>query len=324
MELITVDCNYVDQEFASSTLIVSSAQMADGTERPRGVFVECNTTRAIPQLLAAAKKNALKPENIDALIVTHIHLDHSGGAGKFLQEFPNAKIYVHPRGAKHLIDPSKLIASATQVYGENQISQLYGDILPCAKERVIEVQDGDEWKWCETTFKFKHTRGHANHHVCIWEPVTQSLFTGDSFGVSYPKINKKHGRVIIPSTSPTDFDGEAALQTVDWVLSMNPKQVVPTHYGIIPQEQIADAATKLKDQIRFSESMVKKIVQSIHDQVPLQEETVYEHIKDWWIQYYQSKKINLDLEDIRYYEFDQRINAQGLLFVAQKLAALPM
>lgn len=317
MEVFLVDCNYVEHEFAASYLLKSKNEVGEW----RGVFVECNTSHAIPYLKKFTEDQGLSVHQIDALIVTHIHLDHAGGAGEFLKTFPNSKVWVHPRGVKHLIDPSKLIASATQVYGASAMAKLYGEILPCASERVISVEDQTKWNWGGSELYFKHTRGHANHHFCLWEPKTKTVFTGDSFGVSYPLVNRKRGMIISPSTSPTDFHGESAHETVDWVVSMKPSLVALTHFGFLSNEHIASAQRQLHDHLRFSESMVSKI-QRERSSLPLAEKLtekqVSEHLHDWFIQYYANQNIHLDSEDLKLYSFDFKINAQGLLFAAQR------
>ncbi|MBS1957987.1 MAG: MBL fold metallo-hydrolase [Bdellovibrionales bacterium] len=306
MKIITVDCNYVESEFASAYLLVSQG---------RGFFIECNTNYAIPRLQAAVAEAGLKATDVDGLCVTHVHLDHAGGAGLFLKEFPSAKLYAHPRAAKHAIDPSRLVASATQVYGQAFMDKLYGKILPCPVERVVALEDGQEIDWMGGKLETKHTRGHANHHLCVFEPETRTLFTGDSFGVSYPKINRKRGLIVLASTSPTDFDGEAAIATVDWVEALKPIAVGPTHFGLMQGKDVPTAARQLRDQIRFSVEMVKRIKRESLDEV-----TVTEHIHDWMIQYYANRGINFDSEDLKILKLDFQVNAQGLVFTAAKPA----
>ena len=310
MKIIPVDCNYVEQGFASAYLLVK-----DGPEGLRGFFVECNTNHAIPYLKEAALREGLSPLQIDGLAITHVHLDHAGGAGLFLQEFPNARLYAHPRAARHAIDPSKLIASATQVYGQEFMEKLYGTILPCPADRVVVLENGADLIWPEVgvTLKTKHVRGHANHHLILMETETRTLFSGDSFGVSYPRINSLKGILAIPSTSPTDFDGEAALDTVEWILSQDLNRVGLTHYGFLIGAEIQIAGMQLVDYLRFSISLQKKIAQE-----NLSVDLAYEHIRDWVVQYYFNKKLNLDEQDLEFLSIDLKVNAQGLVFAANK------
>ncbi len=310
MKIVPVDCNYVQESFAASYLLVEEGQ--DGI---RGFFVECNTNHAIPYLKEAALREGITPDRIDGLVITHVHLDHAGGAGVFLQEFPNAKLYAHPRAARHAIDPTKLVASATQVYGEAFMQKMYGTILPCPAERVVVLEDGAEIDWSEAfvRMKTKHVRGHANHHVVVIEPSSRTLFSGDSFGVSYPLIHEKHGVVAIPSTSPTDFDGEAAIESVDWILDQDLNRVGLTHFGFLIGAEIQIAAMQLKDYLKMSIELVNKVRSN-----GLTESEVYQSIRDWYIEYFDSKGVALDAEDLALMEIDFKVNAQGLVFAASR------
>lgn len=311
MKIIAVDCNYVEEEFAASYLLIHETPLGK-----RGFFVECNTNHAIPFLKKAAESEGLSVQEIDGLVITHVHLDHAGGAGLFLQEFPNAKLYAHPRAAKHAIDPSKLVASATEVYGEAFMQKMYGTILPCSSDRVVVLNDGDEIRWSPAgvELKTKHVRGHANHHLVVVEPMSKTLFSGDSFGVSYPVVNEKRGVVAIPSTSPTDFDSEAAIASVEWIQDQDLTRVGLTHFGFLIGAEIQIAAMQLIDQLRFSEALMRRI--QIEN---MNEDRAFEHIHDWTIQYFASKGIHLDAHDLQILNLDFKINAQGLVFAAGKL-----
>jgi glyoxylase-like metal-dependent hydrolase (beta-lactamase superfamily II) len=304
MKIIPIDCNYVTKEFATSYLLV---------ENGRALFVESNTNYAIPYLLAALKAEGLSPTDVDGLIITHVHLDHAGGAGLFLQECPQAKLYAHPRAARHAIDPSKLVASATQVYGEAFMQKLYGTILPCAAERVVVLEDGDAIDWQGVKLKTKHTRGHANHHLCILEPTTNTLFSGDAFGVSYSSINLKKGLVVLASTSPTDFDGEAAIATVKWIRDLGVARVALTHFGFLTGAEIQQGAQQLLDEIHYSMQLMQKIKTE-----KLDEKTATAELTSWVVNYFSQQNVQLDQKDIEWLSLDLQVNAQGLVFAAQR------
>ena len=304
MKIIPVDCNYVETEFATSYLLVKGK---------RGFFVECNTNYAIPYLVKAAAREGLSPDQIEGLAITHVHLDHAGGAGLFLKEFPQAKLYAHPRAARHAIDPSKLVLSATAVYGEAFMQKLYGTILPCAPDRVVVLEDGASIPFAGGQLMTKHTRGHANHHLVVIEPETKTLFSGDSFGVSYPKINIKHHGVILASTSPTDFDGAAAIETVNWIAKQDLNQIGLTHFGFIQKKDIPEMAEHLRQELQFSTALVHQIMQN-----KLSEEQVTGQLTDWTVNYFKSLNVDLDAADLKHLELDLKVNAQGLCFAASK------
>jgi hypothetical protein len=304
MKIIQVDCNYVQSEFASAYLLVHQG---------KGIFIESNTNHAISYLKKAAISAGLSLDQVVGLVITHIHLDHAGGAGLFLQEFPNAKLFAHPRAARHAIDPSKLIASATAVYGESFMKKLYGEILPCDRERVVALEDGASLDFQGIELKVKHTRGHANHHLVVIEPKTKKLFSGDSFGVSYPKISNRKGLLVLPSTSPTDFDGVAAIETVEWIARQDLEQIGLTHFGFINKSDIPKALEQMRAYLQYSIELLEAI-KANH----LDVETITQNIQEWVIQYYSFRGIHLDSEDLKILALDFKVNAQGLHFVANK------
>ncbi len=291
-----MDCKYVENEFAAAYLLV------DGD---RGFFIECNTNHALPHLVQAARSEGLSPDQIEGLLITHVHLDHAGGAGLFLKTFPNAILYAHPKAARHAIDPSRLVESATRVYGEAFMDRLYGTILPCSVERVREVTDGARVPFGPEGLEIRHVRGHANHHVIAREPVSGTVFTGDAFGVSYPVANTR-GIVAIPSTSPTDFDGEEALKAIDMIESMHPERVALTHYGFIEKDLIPIVADQLRTGIRTS----MEIVSEIRSGTLLPERVESE--------LFSRIGAGLRSPDLGTFGIDLKVNAQGLIHAATK------
>jgi glyoxylase-like metal-dependent hydrolase (beta-lactamase superfamily II) len=156
----------------------------------------------------------LAPEQVRYVIPTHVHLDHAGGAGSMMAAFPNAELLIHPRGARHMIDPERLIASAMEVYGEPKFRHLYGEILPIDPQRVVEMEDGESVNLGGRLLEFRHTRGHANHHFCVWDKTSRGWFSGDMFGISYPWCRFPRGDYVFPATTPTQFDPEDFLLPV--------------------------------------------------------------------------------------------------------------
>ncbi len=222
MTVHTIDCHYADlDQVAAAYLVVEGDEAA---------FVEANTSLAVPRLLAALARNGLRPEQVRWIAVTHIHLDHAGGAGALLQACPNATLLAHPKAALHAIDPTRIVAGARQVYGDATFDALYGDVVPVPEDRVRVMQDGERLTWGRRTWTFLHTRGHANHHYCLHDDVADAVFTGDSFGILYPHL-QQNGPFAFPSSTPTDFDPVAAHASVDRIVATGASRVFPTHFG---------------------------------------------------------------------------------------------
>ena len=222
--IVSVDTNFVRPGLDASHLIIENSYAA---------FVDAGTNYSVPYLLEALKNNNLDVADVKYVFVTHVHLDHAGGAGKLLQYLPNAKLVIHPRGAKHLHDPTKLIASAVGVYGKNIFFDLFGDIKPIPLNKMILVEDRAIIKMGNRSFSCFYTEGHARHHYCIFDKASKSVFAGDSFGVSYRELDTNQGEFIFPSTSPTQFDPKEAHKAIDRILSYNPNIIYLTHFSHI-------------------------------------------------------------------------------------------
>lgn len=195
-------------------------------------IIETSSSPSIPYLLAGLQKLNLKPEDIKYIIVTHIHLDHSGGAGLLLEHCPNATIVVHPNGKRHLVDPTKLISSAKLVYQEG-FKEKFDPIVPIPEERIIVMEDGDKLKLSEErTLTFYHTRGHANHHFSIYDSKSNGIFTGDSCGIYYGPTTSNGRELVLPTTSPNQFDYEEALASISLMRSLRPSCLYFAHFGM--------------------------------------------------------------------------------------------
>jgi glyoxylase-like metal-dependent hydrolase (beta-lactamase superfamily II) len=220
--VITIDCQYVRPEHAAAYLVI---------EGKRAAFVDNNTVHAAPLLLKALNDHGLAPEDVEYVIPTHLHLDHSGATSLLVKECSNATVLAHPRAVRHLIDPSRLIASAKAVYGEADFERLYAPISPVSAERIRGVDDGGILRFGERTFTFLHTRGHANHHICIHDSKSNGVFTGDAFGVEYRSGRESKRPFLICSSSPTDFDPIAARESVRRIVETGAERVFLAHYG---------------------------------------------------------------------------------------------
>ncbi len=194
-------------------------------------FVEAGTAHGVPRLLALLEARGLAREQVRYVIPTHVHLDHAGGAGVLMRELPDAQLVAHPRGARHLIDPSKLIAGASAVYGSEALAQMYGEIAPIAETRVIVADDDHCLPFGTGELRFIDTPGHARHHFSIWDPVSCGFFTGDTFGLSYREFDGPGGAFLMPTTTPVQFEPEAWFASLARYLSFAPQCMYLTHYG---------------------------------------------------------------------------------------------
>lgn len=237
--ITAVDTAYVRPMMDASHLVVQ-----DG----RAAFVDTGTSHSVPLLLAALDQKDLRPEDVDYVLITHVHLDHAGGAGELIAALPRATAVLHPRGAAHMADPAKLIAGSIQVYGEKLFHSLYGRIRPIPEDRIRVVEDGDMLELAGRRLEFLHTEGHARHHYCIFDHGSGALFSGDSFGLSYRELDTVRGEFIFPSTTPVQFDPEAAVATVDRLMAMEPTAIFLTHYSRVCD--LERLAMDLKKDIR--------------------------------------------------------------------------
>src|SRR5699024_8069968 len=171
-------------------------------------------------------------DQVKYIIVTHVHLDHAGGAGLLLQDCPNATVVVHPRGARHLINPKKLAAGARGVYGES-FSELFEPIIPIPEDRLMTKDDGETLKIGHNcTLEFLDTPGHARHHFSIYDPISNCLFTGDTVGIRYQQLIREGIDYFLPSTSPNHFDPNAMHESIDRIRSMNLDKIYYGHFGM--------------------------------------------------------------------------------------------
>ena len=217
----------IDTEFARPLQDASHLIIEAG----RGAFVDTGVNSSVPMLLAALQQSDLDPADVDFVFLTHIHLDHAGGAGLLLQHLPNARCVLHPRGAPHMIDPARLIAGTEAVYGEEQTRKIYGDIRPIDAARIDIADDGETFSLRGRELQAFYTEGHARHHYCLSDPASKGVFTGDSFGVSYRELDTAAGEFIFPTSTPVQFDPDEAHKSVDRIMSYEPERLYLTHYS---------------------------------------------------------------------------------------------
>jgi len=219
-----IDTGFHRPRFDAAFLIV---------EKGRAAFVDTGTNHAVPRLLAALDAAGLAPEAVEMVIATHVHLDHAGGVGLLMQELPRARLIAHPRGARHLVDPARLVRSATAVYGPEEIERSYGTLVHVGADRVLKTADGMTLELAGRPLVFLDTPGHAMHHHCIWDERSRSFFTGDTFGLSYREFDTPRGAWIMPTTTPVQFQPEALRRSIGRMLAYSPQRLLLTHYGAV-------------------------------------------------------------------------------------------
>ena len=197
----------------------------------RVAFVDTANFGVMPQALAALDTLGLGPDAVDYVILTHLHLDHAGGAGVMMEAFPNARLVVHPRGARHMIDPARLMAGVESVYGRERAQATYGTLRPVAAERIIEASDNTLLRLGSRELMCIDAPGHARHHIAIVDRQTSGIFSGDAFGISYREMDVDGRALIFPSTSPTQFDPDAMRCSIERMLAFNPEAVYLTHFS---------------------------------------------------------------------------------------------
>lgn len=216
-------------------------------ENGRAAFIDCGTGLAVPAMLAALDRAGIAVDAVDWLILTHVHLDHAGGAGMLMQQLPHARLLVHPRGAPHMLDPARLIAGATEVYGEAEIARSYGPILAVPAERVVIAEDGHRVDLAGRSLLCLHTPGHARHHLCVWDERSRAWFTGDTFGLSYRELDSERGAFIVPTSSPVQFEPAPLKQSIARLLAFAPQAMFLTHYGRV--DGVEKLGAELVEQI---------------------------------------------------------------------------
>lgn len=219
-------------------------------EDGRAAVIDPVTNGSVPRILAALAARGVAREQVDYVILTHIHLDHAGGAGLLMSLLPDARLVVHPRGARHMRDPAKLIEGVQAVYGVDNARRMYGDILPIAAARIIEASDGGSITIGAhgRTLRFLDTPGHARHHCAVHDSASGRVFTGDTFGLSYRELDVGGRPSILPTTSPVQFEPEAAHQSVDAIAALRPEALYLTHFSEVRDvPRLADDMHRLID-----------------------------------------------------------------------------
>jgi glyoxylase-like metal-dependent hydrolase (beta-lactamase superfamily II) len=292
-----IDTGFFRPRFDASHLIV---------EHGRAAFVDTGTNYSVPRLLAELGDKRIPVDAVDYVILTHVHLDHAGGAGLLMQQLPNARAVIHPRGVRHMVDPGALIAGATAVYGADEVQASYGDLVPIPAERIITANDGHRVDLAGRELLCIDTPGHARHHICIWDARSRAFFPGDTFGLSYREFDTDKGAFILPTSTPVQFEPEALHASIDRMLGFRPQQMFLTHYSRVTE--VERLAGDLHEQIDAMVAIARK-----HAGNPDRHARIMEDLAQLYILRGRAHGCTLDDAGIRdVLVMDIELNAQGL------------
>jgi glyoxylase-like metal-dependent hydrolase (beta-lactamase superfamily II) len=219
---------------------VTAGYLVDG---PAPVLVETGSQSSVPVLLAALDELGVAADELAGVAVTHIHLDHAGGVGDVAKAFPGATVYVHEKGARHLVDPARLVDSAARVYGD-LLDSLYGRLDPTPSERIHVLADGEAIPIGDgRVLTAIDSPGHARHHLGLHDSESGILFAGDAVGVRLPDAG-----VLRPAAPPPDFDLDQALESLHRFADRRPVALALAHYGVLsdPEDLLAEAEVTLR------------------------------------------------------------------------------
>lgn len=290
-----LDTHYIDTGIASFYCVVHNQEAA---------IIETGTAHSLPYVQRLLQDLSLSAEQVKYIMPTHVHLDHAGGAGAMMQAFPEAQLVIHPRGARHMIDPSKLISATKAVYGEQLFNRLYGELPPIDENRVIIGEHETSIHLNERKFLILDTPGHAYHHFCVVDETSGGIFTGDTFGLSYPEILFNNQRFVLPTTTPIHFNPKALHESVDLLMSFKPDKMYLTHFNVLPDP------SRVVDQYR---QWIDKFVDLTETIKPVNDDYLPELIRQMGSLIKDGFALPQHVIDTKL-KMDIKLNAQGLSF----------
>jgi len=306
-----IDSGLIKEGFVACYLLESDGETA---------IIETGNAHTVARILQLLEDKGLSINDVKYVIPTHVHLDHAGGASPLIQNLPNAQLVIHPRGAKHMIDPTVLIAGAKDVYGEDNFNEMYPNIKPIPASRVIVAEDGDSLTIGRRILEFRDTPGHASHHFCIWDVQSQGWFTGDTFGVTYPALSLKDNKTdelshyIMPTSSPVQFKPELMKKSIDLMMAYSPRYLYLTHYGKISANR--RIASELCQQVDGYVDLVNSLcADQTSDQI---NSVTVNQLKDLMLPFcYEKAKsfgLEMPIDEFKHIiKMDLELNCQGLL-----------
>ena len=312
----------ITQALGDGITVIDTGLMADDVvacylleSEAEAAIIETGNYETCDRILATLAEKSIAVDAVKYVIVTHIHLDHAGGASHLMNALPNAQLLVHPSGLKHMVNPEKLVAASTQVYGEERFKSMYGTITPIAEDRVVAIEDNAKVKLGSKELLFRHTPGHAYHHFCIYDSEHSAWFTGDTFGLCYKPMKCADDLpFVIPTTTPTQFDPDALKASIHLLLSNRPKYMLLTHHGQIRIDDHEAIEQWLVRQIDDFCEITKVSAPSFDNHHQLAE-----RLMDYYLDLIQERQIALAPEQAKkILAMDLELNAQGLWYWHQK------
>lgn len=275
------------------------------------ILVETGSARSHEALLEGLRELHVRPEDLKHIIITHVHLDHAGGVGQMMEIATKATLHCHPRAARHLIDPSKLEAGARAVYGD-AMDRIFGPLKPVPEHRVVVQEDESVLLAGDRELVFYDTPGHAKHHTCVLDRQTMGLFSGDTVGIRYqPRYTGWDFTYGFPTTTPSDFDPDVMLETLDRLQSLDLARVYHTHFGVTePAEEALDFTRR---GIRAIQSALPEL--SPNDSLADVERALYHAVQE------DLAHVGHPDRDASAINLDIMLNSQGILVYLQKKAA---
>jgi glyoxylase-like metal-dependent hydrolase (beta-lactamase superfamily II) len=303
--VIHLDAEYLQPGIASVYLLIEDGECA---------IIETGTCHTVPFILKTLSEFGLNANSVRYVIPTHVHLDHAGGVGLLMQECPNAQLIVHPFGARHMINPTKLEAGAKSVYGEEAFKRLYGQLIAVDPERVTEAPDNFEIELANRTLRFYDTPGHAKHHFCVHDLRSNTIFSGDTFGIAYPPAKIGSEPFIFVTTTPVQFDPDALLSSINRLVAIKADAFNLTHFGqVIPSDLVID-------QLKGSIDAFVKIAMGSRDAVENRVEIIDRKIQEYlFSKYRELGGTESESHFLEIVAMDSKLNAQGLDFWLTKL-----
>jgi glyoxylase-like metal-dependent hydrolase (beta-lactamase superfamily II) len=295
--VVAVDSGLFGREMAACYLLESVEQVA---------LVEVGCNFSASRILGTLQRRGWQPHQVSHIIVTHVHLDHAGGAGTLMQALPDAKLVVHPRGMRHMVDPSRLEAGTRAVYGDAAYEIQYGHLIPVPEERVLVMEDGDALKFGERELMFRDTPGHARHHFCVWDEQTRGWFTGDTFGLSYRDLDTPRGPFVFPTTTPIQFDPPALIESINRLMEKSPRYMYLTHFG-----RVGETPRLAEDLIRSVSKLVE--IAERFKRSATRRQDIEHAMLEWLVQETRAHGVIMPQEKlVPFLRMDVELNTQGI------------